>query len=539
MACNNCTSTAPLTTFDVQYFYSNQCFDCGSDACTGKINNAKCIVYTGPNLSCSGINTNDSLETALQKIDEQICAIVGDYSTYQFNCLPAWYGAAITTEAEFVDAITGYACETRGNLDTFISTTYPADQTIIDDRLIALEVPGITCVVAGVIPTDTLVQVLNKYCTAFSSISIDLSGVVWDNCLAVITPPTTVVEGFQLLADQICLVNSGYSLPTINNIGTCLATPGATDSIVATIGKITDYMCDLPTFDVGSVTWGCVSSQIDLQTTIEELVAQATARILEVPTYSGDFTITQVDGMDPCAGINVALTTPLNLDRFVAVSVGDATPGTLIDKVASSGSTLTITNDADTTLNIEIANGDKGDITVTGNSWVIDNDAVTYAKMQNMTTNRLLGRSTGGSGDVEELQVGTGLAISGGQLTVDIESGLYTPTLTGLANVTSTTAYECQYMRVGTVVTVSGRFRITFTTITTVTDLGISLPIAANFSAEGQCAGVAASNDIANGSFPIRASTATDEADFYAIAPGTALSEIYWFTFTYSIPAAP
>lgn len=53
-----------------------------------------------------------------------------------------------------------------------------------------------------------------------------------------------------------------------------------------------------------------------------------------------------------------------------------------------------------------LSDGDYGDITVSGSSTVltIDNDAVTYAKMQNVSaTDKLLGRSTAGSGDVEEI----------------------------------------------------------------------------------------------------------------------------------------
>jgi hypothetical protein len=53
-----------------------------------------------------------------------------------------------------------------------------------------------------------------------------------------------------------------------------------------------------------------------------------------------------------------------------------------------------------------VSDGDKGDITVSGSgaTWTIDNDAVTYAKMQNVSaTDRLLGRSTAGAGDVEEI----------------------------------------------------------------------------------------------------------------------------------------
>ena len=52
-----------------------------------------------------------------------------------------------------------------------------------------------------------------------------------------------------------------------------------------------------------------------------------------------------------------------------------------------------------------ISDGDKGDITVSnsGDTFTIDNDAVTFAKMQNIDTARILGRDTSGSGTVEQL----------------------------------------------------------------------------------------------------------------------------------------
>jgi hypothetical protein len=53
-----------------------------------------------------------------------------------------------------------------------------------------------------------------------------------------------------------------------------------------------------------------------------------------------------------------------------------------------------------------VADGDKGDITVSGSgaTWTIDNGAVSYAKIQNISaTSRVLGRITSGAGVVEEL----------------------------------------------------------------------------------------------------------------------------------------
>jgi hypothetical protein len=53
-----------------------------------------------------------------------------------------------------------------------------------------------------------------------------------------------------------------------------------------------------------------------------------------------------------------------------------------------------------------VANGDYGDITVTnsGATWTIDSQAVTYAKIQNVSaTDRILGRSSAGAGVIQEI----------------------------------------------------------------------------------------------------------------------------------------
>lgn len=80
---------------------------------------------------------------------------------------------------------------------------------------------------------------------------------------------------------------------------------------------------------------------------------------------------------------------------------------------ASVGSTTTVTIPGG---GAGLTDSDYGDITVSGTGTVmtIDNDVVTYAKMQNISaTDRLLGRDTAGAGDTEELTVSGGLEFTG------------------------------------------------------------------------------------------------------------------------------
>jgi hypothetical protein len=73
-------------------------------------------------------------------------------------------------------------------------------------------------------------------------------------------------------------------------------------------------------------------------------------------------------------------------------------------------------------------------------------------------------------------------------------SGQYTPTVTAISNITSTTAYLCQWFRVGNMVTVSGRFDVLAVGAGN-SQISISLPavVASNFTAPEQLAGTAAS----------------------------------------------
>jgi hypothetical protein len=361
MACTNCPTNGPLTSFETQYFFNNQCFDCEDNGCGSATFNAKCVYYASANLSCSGIETNDSVELALQKIDEQICSLIGDYSTYNFNCLTAWFGETITTESQFVDAITGYACEIVTTLEEFTGTTFPSFQEDVDERFDEIEVPALTCTSAGVISTDNLNQILTKYCSAIGDLqdSVDLSTVNWDSCYTVVTPPTTLQDAFDLVIDQICQTKALTSgaLPTFNNTGGCLSGGTSSDSLVTTIGLIKTKLCSLPTLDNDNLTSDCVlipSTDGDLEGLLQNILDKIDLLSKNYVTFDNiDFDVTQTDGGDTCEGITVALATPIDLDRFVAVNGSDSSPGTLVDKIVWVGATAdTVTNPGQLTVTV-------------------------------------------------------------------------------------------------------------------------------------------------------------------------------------------
>jgi hypothetical protein len=88
----------------------------------------------------------------------------------------------------------------------------------------------------------------------------------------------------------------------------------------------------------------------------------------------------------------------------------------LIQDTSDTNNLKTVTAQSIADLTTGVTDGDKGDITVsgTGATWTIDNDAVTYAKMQNVSAaSKLLGRGDSGAGDPEEITLGTGLTMTG------------------------------------------------------------------------------------------------------------------------------
>lgn len=90
--------------------------------------------------------------------------------------------------------------------------------------------------------------------------------------------------------------------------------------------------------------------------------------------------------------------------NITAISGGASVTSTVYTSAATSTASTSTSGGSGT-----LANGDRGDITVSnsGATWTLDPNVVTPAKMSDIPTASILGRSTAGTGDPEVLSVAT------------------------------------------------------------------------------------------------------------------------------------
>jgi hypothetical protein len=124
--------------------------------------------------------------------------------------------------------------------------------------------------------------------------------------------------------------------------------------------------------------------------------------------------------------------------------------------------------------------------------------------------------------------------VTAAELALVVASGTYTPTLGNNANLDASTAFECQYLRVGSTVTVSGRVSVDPTTTATPTILSLTLPIPSNFVNNEDCAGVAFAPGFAGEGAGIFADVTNNIAWMQWVAGDVSNHSLY-FTFTYAI----
>jgi hypothetical protein len=99
-------------------------------------------------------------------------------------------------------------------------------------------------------------------------------------------------------------------------------------------------------------------------------------------------------------------------------------------------------------------------------------------------------------------------------------------------NVAASTSALCYYYRIGSEVTVYGTLQIDPTAATTLTQIGLSIPVASTFTTSTQAAGTFAFN---NGEAGIVISDASNGRAELQFTPTTGTNRTYWFQFSYHV----
>ena len=117
----------------------------------------------------------------------------------------------------------------------------------------------------------------------------------------------------------------------------------------------------------------------------------------------------------------------------------------------------------------------------------------------------------------------------------NITSGTYTPTLTAVANLDSVTGHVSQYLRVGSVVTVSGQFEVNPTLTATITQFSITVPVNSTFANTFDGGGTAYAVSIAGMGAAIYADTATANQMQVRFVSSDINENTMMFHFTYRV----
>lgn len=286
--------------------------------------------------------------------------------------------------------------------------------------------------------------------------------------------------------------------------------------------------------EVGTFT---VNAQGQLTVAANVAIAISSSAVTgENLTRVNDTNVTLTLGGTPTGSLLKATSLTLGWSGTLAVARGGtgggAASGTLLDNITGFASTGHLVRTGAGAYSFRTITGTASNITVTNGSGVSGNPTIDLA--DTAVTPNTYGSATSVPTFTVD-QKGRVTAASGNTIPA-LDSGTYTPTLTNEANLDGSTAYVCQYSRVGSTVTVSGRFRVDPTAATTSTQLGISLPIASNFTSAEQCGGTAFAIAIAGQGAGIYADTTNDRARVQFLSGDTTNQDMF-FSFTYRVLA--
>lgn len=417
------------------------CPDYSSTGCLDTYN-TDCVKYTGEGISCLDITTGDTLTSILGHLEDVVCALSPTaYSTFDYSCLSV---LNINTEKKFVENVSDVLCQILGSqipggitslstltaslttMQTTVNTL--SSQTTLDCFEVISGIPGPTT------SANTLFAAIQQVlCNHNDSINtlISLGGTgITANDSSTIDFSVSGTGNHTITADAKLSLTSGNSL--IANIdGLYVSAPNITVVDTSTI-DLTASGTNNHTIQAAVKVSANSGNQVSIQA--DGIFVPATS-VNETDITANDSTT--ID-FTTSGTNNHTITASVKIDPSVNNIISDTGNGLYAD-----GTTFALSNNAVTDQKLRDSTaysvigrktgstGDPGDIVATANGVLrrdgsgdlefgtlttsnIGNKQVTFAKLPDIPSTSILGRSSEGSGDIETISAGTHLNIAGG-----------------------------------------------------------------------------------------------------------------------------
>lgn len=220
------------------------------------------------------------------------------------------------------------------------------------------------------------------------------------------------------------------------------------------------------------------------------------------------------------------------------LGVGTNAPAGKFHVIAPSANQFRVGYNTTEYFNLSVASNSATTIDVVGTAPSITTaDTINLSALTASTPLKLDGSKNIISADIDLTTDVTGtLPIANGGTGLTSVSGTYTPTLTNTTNISASTAFVNMWFRVGDQVTVFGLANVDPTTAaSTVTSLGVSLPVASNFAAFTDAAGVCTpTGAVVDNAGSVYADTTNDRAVVEWSTINSTNHGVYW-SFTYRV----
>lgn len=313
------------------------------------------VFYSGLPLTYIDAATGDDLQTILENINTAVNDMnpAPDYTSYNLYCITQTDGSSHPTNTQnFAEGISKIVCDNKDEYDTFVGTTYVAQNAVYTAAISALQVPGLSYTNTAGGSTITITsgmtrnQVLTATYTAVGAIQdlLGAPGTTW--ATLAITTPTNLSTAFNSVIAYLSSLTTTVDgkqdeIGTYDNSINCLSGT-ATDTIAETVTLLTTYVCELPAYDASAVTWLGVSAGVDLQTSIQTLV-NTTSYLLTEVVVQASTGLTESSVGSTYQGKQLAIDTSYT-QLYKVMVTGDAyTDADVLDqKLTSSDSSITM-----------------------------------------------------------------------------------------------------------------------------------------------------------------------------------------------------